>query len=185
MKQEEVDPFEGKNDDKEEDEKEEENIVEEETKKKYDDTIIAKQQQDEHSVKDTQMSSSSLPHDTCVSSCLPHHIGVTTKSMILKYVFDALAQNINPMTRDDLKKILDQSTLLTKLCDNPIQVSIEKLQKEVTEVTRDKVNPQEPPFFTPLVTQVEPLTQTIVDTSTKVDTSIKIDTIEKNQTIEE
>ena len=53
MKQGEVDPFEGKNDDKEEDEKEEENIVEEETKKKDDDMIIAKQQQDEHSVQDT------------------------------------------------------------------------------------------------------------------------------------
>ena len=66
------------------------------------------------------MLSASLPHDTCVSACLPHDTSVNTKSMTAKYVSDALAQNINPMTRDDLKNILDQSTLLTKLCDNPI-----------------------------------------------------------------
>ena len=64
-------------------------------------------------------------------------------------------------------------------------VSVEELQKVVTEVTRDKVNPQEPPSFIPSVTQVQTLTQTIVDTSTKVDISIKIDTIEQKQTVEE
>ena len=78
-----------------------------------------------------------------------------------------------------MKKILDQSTLQAQLCGNPILVSIDELQKVVTDVARDKVNPQEPPSIIPLVTQVQFLTQTIVDTSTKVDTSIKIDTVEQ------
>ena len=50
--------------------------------------------------------------------------------------------------------IIDQSTLEAKLCGNPILVSMEELQKVVTEVTREKVNPQEPPSIIPLVTNV-------------------------------
>ena len=56
---------------------------------------------------------------------------------------------------DDLKEILDQSTLQVKLCNNPILVSVEELQKVVTKVTRDKGNLKVLPFAIPSVTQVQ------------------------------
>ena len=40
------------------------------------------------------------------------------------------------MTVEDLKKNLDKSTLQAKLCENPILVSVEELQKVVIDVTR-------------------------------------------------
>ena len=70
------------------------------------------------------------------------------------------------------------STLQSKLCNNPILVSVEELQKTVTKVTRDKVNPQEPSSVIPSITQVQLPIQKIVDTSTKVDTNIKVDIME-------
>ena len=105
-----------------------------ETKRKNDDMTIIEQQQDEQSVQDTQMSSVSPPYDTSV-----------TETITIKDVSNASTQNINPLIANDLKNILDQSTLQPKLCDNPILVNVEELQKAITEVTRDKVNPQEPP----------------------------------------
>ena len=80
-----------------------------------------------------------------------------------------------------MKKILDQSTLQAKLCDNPVLVSVDELQKVVTDVTRDRVNPQEPPSIIPLITNVQTSAQTIVDTYTKVDTSVKVDIVEKKE----
>ena len=102
----------------------------------------------------------------------PHDTSVTTKTINVKDVSNTLAQNINPLTSEDLKKILDQSTLQANLCDNPILVSVEELQKAVTKVTREKVKTQEPTYVIPSATSVKTLTQTIVDTFTKVDTSI-------------
>ena len=58
-------------------------------------------------------------------------------------------------------------------------VSVEELQKVVTDITREKVNPKEKPSIIPSITNVQPLVQTKVDTSTEVDTSVKIDTVEK------
>ena len=77
-----------------------------------------------------------------------------------------------------MKNILDQSRLQAKLCANPILINVEELQKVVTEVTRDKVNTQEPPSTIPLVTGDQPFTQTTIDTSIKVDTSVKVDIVE-------
>ena len=119
-------------------------------------------------MQDTQMYNVSTPHEKSV-----------TNTITIKDFFDASSQNINPLTIDYLKKILDQSKLQAKLCNNPILVSVEELQKAVTEVTRDKVNPQEPPSTIPSVTHVKSLIQPLVDTSTKVDTLVKVDTIEK------
>ena len=58
---------------------------------------MVEQQQEEQSVQDTQMSSVSPSHNT----------SVTVETIIVNDVSNALAQNINPLTTDDLKKILD------------------------------------------------------------------------------
>ena len=46
----------------------------------------------------------------------------------------------------------------------------------MVDITRDKVNPQEPPSDIPIGTSGQPMEQTIVDTSTKVDSTDKITT---------
>ena len=45
----------------------------------------------------------------------------------MKDVFDLTALNINPLIEEDLKKILDQSTLQKKLCDKPVLVSVDEI----------------------------------------------------------
>ena len=112
----------------------------------------------------------------------PHDTSMPAEAIIVKDVLDSSAQNINPLTTEDLKKILDQSTLQARLCENPVLVSVDELQKAIAEITRDKVNTQEPPFFIPSTTSDQPLIQTSVDTSTKVDTTIKVDLVEQRQT---
>ena len=76
-----------------------------------------------------------------------------------------------------MKKILDQSTPQERLCENLVLVSADELQKVVAKITRDKVNTNEPPSI-PIVTQVQPLIKTSVDTS---DASVKVDLVEQRQ----
>ena len=60
------------------------------------------------------------------------------------------------------------------------------MKNVVANLTRDKVNTQEPPSIIPAATSVEPIVQTSIDTSFKVDTIVKVMMIEnKTQTIEE
>ena len=68
-------------------------------------------------MQDTQMLSMSPPYDT----------SMTVEIIIVKYVPNSLAQSINPLTIDDLKKILNQSTLQARLCENPVLVSVDEL----------------------------------------------------------
>lgn len=176
VKQEEEDPFEGRNDgdenDDKEDEKEEKNI-EEEAQKIDEDMATTEEQQEDQSVPDTQISSVSPSHDTNVS----------VEKIIVKDVLDATDQNINALTAEHLKKILHQSTLQAQLCSNLVLVNVEELQKVITKVTRDKVNTQEPPSSIPYVTSCDQcLTQTIY-TSIKVDTSVKEDIVEQRQIV--
>ena len=65
--------------------------------------------------------------------------------MKIKDVVDTSSQNINPLTAEDLTKILDQTTLQAQLCASPILVSVEEIQKSVDKVKEVKVPPQEPP----------------------------------------
>ena len=58
------------------------------------------------------------------------------------------SQNINPLTIEDLSKILDQSTQAVRLCSSPILVSVDELQKLVDKLKEVKVSPQEPPKTT-------------------------------------
>ena len=106
--------------------------------------------------------------------------------MIIKDVPKNSSQNINPLTVEDLKKTLDQSTLQEKLCNNPILVSVDELEKVVTDLTRDQVNTQEPPSVISTATSGQHTVQTSIDTSAKVDTTIKVMMIEhKTQTTKE
>ena len=101
-------------------------------------------------------------------------------------VLDNFGQNINPLNVEDLKKILDQTTLQAQLCNNLVLVSVDELQKVVANLTRDKVNPQEPPFDIPLATSGQPTMHTKIDTSTKVDSTVQVLMIgHKTQSIEE
>ena len=93
----------------------------------------------------------------------PHDTNTPIENIIVKDVPDNSGQNINPLTVENLKKILDQSTLQTQLCNNPILVSVDELQKVVANIIRDKVNTQEPPSTIPLATSDQPLIQTLVD----------------------
>ena len=95
---------------------------------------------------DTQFPPLSPPHDTFTP----------TDTITIKDVPDNFGQNTNPLTTEDLKKILDQTTLRAQLYNNPILVSVEELQKVVANLTRDKVNPKEP-LLTSLQLQVENL----------------------------
>ena len=69
-----------------------------------------------------------------------HKSSIPVDTITIKDVPDISAQNINPLTAEDLKKILDLSTLQARLCENLVLVSVDEIQKEVGEITRDKVN---------------------------------------------
>lgn len=84
----------------------------------------------------------------------PHDTSIPIETITVKDVLDNSTKNINSLTVEDLKKILDQSTLQAKLCENPVLVSVDEFHKVVTNCPWDKVNPQEPPSTIPLVTQV-------------------------------
>ena len=70
----------------------------------------------EHSVQDTQLSPPSLPHTI-----------TPIETIKIKDVADTSCQNINPLTIEDLSKILDQSTQLAQLCSSPILVNVNEL----------------------------------------------------------
>ena len=125
IKEGEEDPFEGRNNG-EEDENEKEgegekekvgDTMEKETQK-YD-MATAEEQQIEQSVQDTQLPPLSPPH---ISS-------TPTNIVTMQDVPDNSGWNINPLTTEDLKKILHQTTLQAQLCTNLVLVSVEELQK--------------------------------------------------------
>jgi hypothetical protein len=168
MKEGEEDPFEGRNDDEEE----EENDVEKE--KQEGDKATAKEQQQEQSVH-TQLPPPSPPHATPTPA----------DSIAIKNFLDTSSQNINPLTIEDLKKILHQKTLQSQLCTNPILVSVDELQKAVAEITKDKVNPKEPPSQNPTATSDQPKEKSPQDTSTKVDILVTVTSIVEEPTKEQ
>ena len=141
----EQEPIKVKDDEEDDDNKD---IVKEDIEMKVDNQETTKaEQQEEQSVQDTQL-----------SDVKPQNVtSVNTKTIIVKDVSDHISQNINPLTKEDLKKILDQSTLQAKLCDNLVLVSVDELQKIVTDSTMKEVNTQRPPTITPQVTNVQPL----------------------------
>ena len=99
---------------------------------KKDDMATTNKKHEEQSVEITQVPAISPPHDTSTPA----------KSIKVKEILDTTPQNIDQLTIEDIKKVLDQSTWQTRLCENVVLVSVEKYQKRVAENTRDKVNPQ-------------------------------------------
>lgn len=67
-----------------------------------------------------------------VSSTNPPHTYKESQQelvVIIKDGSDNLAQNVNPLTKDDLKKILQDSTNVAMLCKNPTLVRFDEFQK--------------------------------------------------------
>ena len=122
----------------------------------------AEEQQQEQSVQDTQLPPSSPPH---VSSP-PHITTPPAESPKVKDVPDTSGQNINPLTVQDLEKILHQTSLQSELCTNPVLVSVDELQKAIAEITKTRVNTQEPP--SQVATAEQPTEQAAKETSAKV-----------------
>ena len=94
------------------------------------------------------------------------------ETVTMKDVPDTSGQNINPLTIEDLKKILHQTTLQSQLCTNLVLVSVEELQKAVAEITKEKVNTQEPPSKTPTVTSGKPQEQQAQDATAKANSTM-------------
>ena len=57
------------------------------------------------------------------------------------------------------------------MCTSPVLVSVEELQRAVAEITKDKVNPQEPPSQQAIGTSDQPIEQANKNATTKVDAS--------------
>ncbi len=84
--------------------------------------------------------------DTQLSPPSPPHAIITPAEIVkIKDVTDTSSPNINPLTAEDLAKILDQSTLVSKLCSSPILVSVDELENPVAKIKVFKVKTQEPP----------------------------------------
>ena len=96
---------------------EEEKKDEEENKEEKEEENKGIDEQKEKSVQDTQLPPPSPPHSTITP----------TEKIKIKDVTDTSSQNINPLTTEDLSKILDQSTQLAQLCSSPIMVSVDEL----------------------------------------------------------
>ena len=113
-----------------EEDKNEEGRVEGGTNMDVDDQSIDKKEQKlEQSVHDIQMSSAS-PQQV---------ISENTKSFTIKDVSNTTDPNINPLLEEYLKRILIPSIVQAKLCDNPILVSVNEIQKLETMTRWEEV----------------------------------------------
>ena len=103
----------------------------------------------------------------------PHVTSTHVDSVVVQDVPNTFGQNINPPTTENLKKILHQTSLQAQLCIYPILVSVEELQKDVAKITKEKVNPQEPPSHTQIATSGQPQEQVVQDTFSRVDSTVQ------------
>ena len=77
----------------------------------------------------------------------PPHATITLAEIIeIEDFIDTSCQNINPLTTEDLSKILHQSTQQAQLCTSPVLVSVDELQRAVAAPQREKVKPKEQSF---------------------------------------
>ena len=134
-------------------------------------TVDQQQQQEEQSVQDTQLPPPSPPHETSTPTII-----VTVKD-----VPNTIGQNINPLTIEDVKKILHQTTMQSQICLNLVLVSVEELQEVVVEITQEKVNTQEPPTQNPLAIVGQPKEQVVQDTISLVDSLVIVTTTTKEK----
>ena len=57
----------------------------------------------------------------------PHKISTPVVIVNVKDVLDTIGQNIHPLTVEDMKKILYQTTMQSQICLNLVLVSVEEL----------------------------------------------------------
>ena len=79
--------------------------------------------------------------DVQVSSANPPNTNQVSQwdSMLIKDVLDTSEKNVNPLTEEDLKKILIDYTTTTQLCTHPILGRVEKIEKVEPGSIREKL----------------------------------------------
>ena len=83
--------------------------------------------------------------------------------VIVKDVTETAPQNINPLTTEDLKKILEQTTKQAKLCKNIVLVSEEEYQNAISN------------------TKFQPSRKTFDDTHIKVEVQVQDGQIDQSK----
>ena len=82
----------------------------------------------------------------------PQETSANVEIVKIKDVSKTIAQNINPLIEDDLKKILVESTTQAKLCENLVLVSVDEIEKidkvSIGEEVQTKETSTIPPQFT-------------------------------------
>ena len=69
--------------------------------------------------------------DIQMSIASPQHVTNANIDIVkIKDVYDTLAQNINLLTKKDMKKILLDTTTKVQLCINLVLVSVDEIEKE-------------------------------------------------------
>lgn len=101
--------------------------------------LVEEEKQTKQSVQDEQLLSDSPPSETSTN----------IEIVKVKDLSKTISQNINPLTQDDLKRILLKTTLQAKLIDNPILVSVDEIQKIDTITTREEVQALDTTLVTP------------------------------------
>ena len=133
----------------EEEYKEQASTKPEERRKKREEKTKAERKVEEEENRDrsTEMQQDQNVQDTQLSSP-PHSTDTPAEVIKIKDVVETSCQNINPLTPEDLTKILDQATKHAQLGKNPILVSVEELQKSAKKIKEGEVKLQEPPQVT-------------------------------------
>lgn len=107
---------------------------------------VIDEKQIEKSVSDTQVLSASPQQET----------SAIIDIVKLKDVFETIAQNINPLIEDDLKKILVKSTNQEKLCENLVLVSVDEIEKADKAFVGEEKKTPETSTPLPQSTMVQP-----------------------------
>ena len=68
-----------------------------------------------------------------------HELHIDTNTINIKDVSDTITQNINPLTEEDLKKILVESTTQEKLCEHHVLVSVDEIEKANKAFAREEI----------------------------------------------
>lgn len=106
-----------------------------------------------------------------MSSVSPlHEVKKDDDAIKIKDVSDSITQNINPLIEDYLKKILVESTTQAKLCENPILVSVDEIEKANKIFAREEEQKQVTPTAPPQFSIIQPTLPLVVYQRKETDT---------------
>lgn len=90
-----------------------------------------------------QQAEQSIPNVLVASASPQHGLDADTDTVKIKDVFNTVIQNINHLTKEDMKNILVDSTTKAQLCSHPILVGVDEIEKEDMASVGDKTQKQE------------------------------------------